>query len=170
MDYLNEALGVSRKVFVQAHAYPFLVSDGAIERAQKPGKTVSFDLLASTGPGTPSADREKRGTLMLLAVRKVIGTFPNMITLGRTSNNDIVVPDVSISKFHAWFQRLGDRVEVGDAGSKNGTAVNGETLPPRGARVVLKPGDRIRFARVEVTFLDAGGAWDAVDRRRPSGG
>jgi len=96
----------------------------------------------------------------------VRGTFPNMITLGRTANNDIVVPDVSVSKFHAWFQRIGDRIEVGDAGSKNGTAVNGETLPPRGARVALKPGDKIRFARIEVTFLDAGAAWDAVDRRR----
>jgi pSer/pThr/pTyr-binding forkhead associated (FHA) protein len=154
-------------VFVQTHGYPFLLADGAIERPQKPGKTASYDLLQSTGPGT--ANREK-GTLMLLAVRKVIGTFPNMITLGRTSNNDIVVPDVSISKFHAWFQRLGDRVEVGDAGSKNGTAVNGETLPPRGTRVALKSGDRIRFARIEVTFLDAGSAWDAVDRRRGPGG
>jgi hypothetical protein len=169
VDYLNEALGSSRHVFVQVHAYPFLLSDGAIERAQKPGKTVSYDMLQSTAPGTPAANREK-GTLMLLAVRKVIGTFPNMITLGRTSNNDIVVPDVSISKFHAWFQRLGDRVEVGDAGSKNGTAVNGETLPPRGARVALKSGDRIRFARVEVTYLDPGAAWDAVDRRRSPGG
>jgi len=166
VDYLNEALGVSRKVFVQVHTYPFLLSEGTIERPEKPGKTVSYDLMAATGPGTPAPDREKRGTLMLLAVRKVRGTFPNMITLGRTANNDIVVPDVSVSKFHAWFQRIGDRIEVGDAGSKNGTAVNGETLPPRGARVALKPGDKIRFARIEVTFLDAGAAWDAVDRRR----
>ena len=95
---------------------------------------------------------------MLLAVRKVIGTFPNMITLGRTSNNDIVVPDVSISKFHAWFQRLGDRVEVGDAGSKNGTAVNGETLPPRGARVLVKRrlgrgGSTTRRGRLDTDLL-----------------
>ena len=166
MDYLNEALSTARDVFVQVHPYPFLISEGTIERPEKPGRTVSYDLMQSTAPGTPPPERDKRAPLMLLAVRKVIGTFPNMITLGRTANNDIVVPDVSVSKFHAWFQRSGDRVEVSDAGSKNGTAVNGETLPPRGARVLLKLGDKIRFARVEVTFLDAGAAWDFVERRQ----
>lgn len=168
-DYVQEALSSSRRVFASVHNYLFLICDGALEKPDKPGKTVSFDRLetTTTAPGgTHGAARDRSHPLLLLPVRKVIGTFPNMITLGRTANNDIVVPDISVSKFHAWFQRTTSKIELGDAGSKNGTRANEVVLRPRGALVTVKIGDRLRFGRIEFALLDAGAAWDAVERRR----
>jgi len=167
VDYLQEALSSTRRVFASAHTYPFLICDGVLEKPGRPGKTASCDPLevTATAPGGHAA-RDKAQPLLLLAVRKVIGTFPNMITLGRTANNDIVVPDVSVSKFHAWFQRSHAKLELGDAGSKNGTRANSVALTPRGALVPVKPGDLLRFGRIEFALVDAGAAWDAVERRR----
>ena len=76
--------------------------------------------------------RERGGRPLVLPLRKVQSTFPSMITVGRTDNNDLVVPDEQVSKFHAFFRLVGDRVELSDAGSRNGTFVG--TRRARAAR------------------------------------
>ena len=47
------------------------------------------------------------------------------LTIGRHSENDIVVKDRSASRHHAFFERKGENLIVHDKGSKNGTFVNG---------------------------------------------
>jgi pSer/pThr/pTyr-binding forkhead associated (FHA) protein len=44
-----------------------------------------------------------------------------------------------------------------DAGSTNGTTVNGNTVPRQGhgPAVELNPGDDVRLGQVELTFLDS---------------
>lgn len=58
------------------------------------------------------------------------GVFTRLIGLGRTRNNDIVLPFDDISKYHAYFTlgSSGGAISVADAGSKNGTFVNGARL------------------------------------------
>jgi len=90
---------------------------------------------------------------------KVQETFPSMIMLGRTLNNDIVVGDTSISKFHAFFRLGPGSVEVADAGSRNGTFVGEKQLAPKQMER-LRPGDRVRFARLAFQLLDAPACWD----------
>lgn len=70
---------------------------------------------------------------MLLAVEKRAGgnAFGMMITLGRAPNNDLVIPDQRISKFHAYFRCTGDEWAVVDANSRNGTSVNGLKVAPQ---------------------------------------
>jgi pSer/pThr/pTyr-binding forkhead associated (FHA) protein len=49
-------------------------------------------------------------------------------TIGRHSDNDIVVKDRSASRHHAFFEREGENLIVHDKGSKNGTFVNGKKV------------------------------------------
>ena len=71
---------------------------------------------------------------VVLPVRKVQSTFPSMITVGRARNNDIVVPDALVSKFHAFFRQLDDgEWGLADAGSANGTKLGEVELAPKGA-------------------------------------
>jgi pSer/pThr/pTyr-binding forkhead associated (FHA) protein len=50
------------------------------------------------------------------------------LTVGRHSENDIVVKDRSASRHHASFERKGENLMVHDKGSKNGTFVNGKVV------------------------------------------
>jgi hypothetical protein len=102
-----------------------------------------------------------------LPIRKVIDTFPNMITVGRTANNDLVVADVSVSKFHAFFGQTPRGLELSDAGSKNGTWVGAEE-PPAARRGAGRSSSAtgFRFGRVGFTVVDAGVCWDTIDRMR----
>jgi len=81
----------------------------------------------------------------------------HLITIGRARNSDVVIPDASISRFHA-FVREGDGSvwKLLDAGSTNGTTVNGANVPQQnvGEAVELKTGDNVRFGQVELTFLN----------------
>lgn len=63
--------------------------------------------------------------------------------IGRGLDNDLVIPDPTVSHRHAELREAGAGVLLVDLGSTNGTHV-GEP-PQRVARVVLSPGDVLRF-------------------------
>jgi pSer/pThr/pTyr-binding forkhead associated (FHA) protein len=62
-----------------------------------------------------------------------------------------------VSRRHAELAREDGVTRVRDAGSRNGTAVNGTPLR-RGATRTLRDGDRISFGGVEAIYL-AAAAW-----------
>src|SRR5207302_10503529 len=102
--------------------------------------TGTFRLVDASKPKGAAAaapPNERGGRPLVLPLRKVQSTFPSMITVGRTDNNDLVVPDEQVSKFHAFFRLVGERVEISDAGSRNGTFVGGRRIESRGASVPL---------------------------------
>jgi hypothetical protein len=170
VDYVQLAMASTRRAFVAAMPYTFIVSDGTLARTSGPMRTVPLDRVDATLEELPTSTVSERHAraFIALAIRKVFDTFPQMITLGRTANNDLVVSDTSVSKFHAFFRALpgGKGHELCDAGSKNGTWVGGVELAPRGEGQLVKLGDRLRFGRVEFTVVDAGVCWDTVDRMR----
>lgn len=164
------AAASTRRAFASAMPYTFIVSDGTLSRSTGPMRTLPVERIDVTTEDLPttthSSERNAPRTFIALAIRKVQETFPNMITLGRTANNDLVIPDVSVSKFHAFFKTTPRGFEVADAGSKNGSWVAGQELAPRGDALPIKLSDRLRFGRIEFTVVDAGACWDIIDRMR----
>ncbi len=76
------------------------------------------------------------------------------ISIGRSEECDISLPDRQVSRYHARVTWQGDGYEVEDLGSKNGTHVNGQEVsePTR-----LHDGDEIQIAlRFKLAFVDAG--------------
>ena len=53
----------------------------------------------------------------------------DIVTIGRSSENDIQINDKYISREHLRIRRKGDRYFVKDLGSENGTFVNGIQIP-----------------------------------------
>ena len=94
-------------------------------------------------------------------IKKPGAAFADMITVGRTGNNDVVLVDVTVSRFHAFFRRRGDRWLLCDAGSKNGTRVGGQMLAAR-AEAPLRSGATIRVGDVEAVFYAAPELYDIL--------
>lgn len=163
MDYVARALSSSRKEFVTSFPYPFLVQTGRVvgveSASSRGGPFVTVEegdpaavdqLLAAGNPDRP----------LVLPVRKHQSVFADMITLGRASNNDIVVRSTQISKFHAFFRETSELFELADAGSLNGTWIDSVRLVPKGPPQLIAPGVLVRFGPMEFQFLDAGAFWD----------
>lgn len=70
------------------------------------------------------------------------------LTMGRVSENHIVVVDPHISRRHCPFFKEGDAYVIEDHGSANGITVNGEIL----RRAVLKGGDVVEVGPVHFLF------------------
>jgi ABC-type multidrug transport system ATPase subunit/pSer/pThr/pTyr-binding forkhead associated (FHA) protein len=66
------------------------------------------------------------------------------LAIGRVADNDVVVDDLLVSRYHATVQPLGDgRLLVTDLGGRNGTFVNGHRV----GRAAIAPGDRLTVGR-----------------------
>ena len=133
---------------------------------------------APTGP--PPADRTTASSAGLAIVRTdtgqriVLGSEP--VSIGRSSDRTIVVDDTRVSRSHASIEPARSGWTITDAGSSNGTTVNGKALAARTARA-LRAGDVVGVGPVELRVeADAGGgpaagtrALDDSDRTRISG-
>ena len=76
------------------------------------------------------------------------------ITIGRSNDCDIYLPDRQVSRFHARVSWRGDSYQVEDLGSKNGTHVNGQDVTEP---TLLQDGDELQIAlRFKLAFVDAG--------------
>ncbi|HYO52596.1 FHA domain-containing protein [Archangium sp.] len=119
-------------------------------------RTVTHVSTPMLGVGEP---------IVFPVVKNQENAFGRGITVGRTGNNDVVLDDGTVSRFHAWFQRETDgRFTLTDAGSKNGSFVGGVRLTPRRPSPV-SDGTRLRFGQVEVTFYLASGFAKVLARR-----
>ena len=98
-----------------------------------------------------SLDRNRARRLDLIPMPKLLiagvshELSDQLISVGRSPENAIQVDDPSVSGRHAEFILSGENYELHDAGSTNGTRVNGAPITQK----MLQPGDRVRFGGVE---------------------
>ena len=72
----------------------------------------------------------------------------DVLRIGRHEDNDIVLPDLRASRFHAELRHIGDAYEIVDLGSTNGIHLNGQDV----TRARLTQGDRVSVARHDFVF------------------
>ncbi|MFG3494013.1 FHA domain-containing protein [Streptomyces sp. NPDC047928] len=86
-----------------------------------------------------------------------IGATP--VTLGRNSDNDVVITRENVSRFHAEVRREGHGFVLYDSGSSNGTMVNGQRVTSH----VLQPGDLIEIGGETLRFEAADALETIID-------
>lgn len=77
----------------------------------------------------------------------------DLITVGRNSESDIFLDDVTVSRKHAEFIRIGNGFSVHDSGSLNGTYVNGELAE----KTELIHGDSVQIGKYRLLYMTNGG-------------
>lgn len=166
-DFIALARGTTREEFGRLYPHYFLLGETVLSPPGTAHTTGAFEAVEETNPGQWTADYTEvpdpidstPRTLHVFAVRKTQSQWPSMITVGRTRNNDIVLNDVSVSKFHAYFRAVDDHLEIADAGSLIGTWVGATRLPPKGAPMRVVAGQTVRFAHHEFHVHTAEDCW-----------
>jgi pSer/pThr/pTyr-binding forkhead associated (FHA) protein len=100
----------------------------------EPGQAL---LLVKRGPNA--------GSTFLLAA--------DTTTVGRGTDRDVFLDDITVSRAHAVFERRGPGSWfVRDADSLNGTYVNGEQVD----ETKLATGDEVQIGKFKLTFFASG--------------
>jgi ABC-type multidrug transport system ATPase subunit/pSer/pThr/pTyr-binding forkhead associated (FHA) protein/ABC-type multidrug transport system permease subunit len=101
------------------------------------------------GEGGPRKHRTVIGELNLADLAQ------NVVSIGRTPDNKIVVPHPQVSSKHAILSKQGNEFFLEDKGSANGTFVRGQRLAP-GQRVPVANGEKIFIGPMPVLLHLAG--------------
>jgi hypothetical protein len=155
-DLRPDARILSPADFEERHGSAFLLLTAA-DLATPSGPATTEVRLLVDGEEAP-ADSTASLSLVAFPVRRTGRSVGHLVTVGRASNNDVAIPDLSISRFHAFLKAASaGGWQLQDAGSTNGTTVNGRAVPQQGhgAPVDLAAGDTVRLGQVELTFLPA---------------
>ncbi len=102
--------------------------------ARSQGETCEAELVIADGPTRKSEHHNLTGT---------------RLTIGRETENDLVLSDASVSRFHAEILRDRAGFWIEDKGSADGTKRNG--LPVKGQEALVG-GDQINIGKYSIRF------------------
>ncbi|MCT1367792.1 MULTISPECIES: FHA domain-containing protein [Kocuria] len=101
-------------------------------------------LIAQEGP-------QHSARFLLDASMAQGGASNEGIVAGRHPDADIFLDDVTVSRHHAVFQFNAGRFDLTDAGSLNGTYINGDRVD----HVTLKSGDEVRIGKFAFVYYSS---------------
>jgi ABC-type multidrug transport system ATPase subunit/pSer/pThr/pTyr-binding forkhead associated (FHA) protein len=88
------------------------------------------------------------------ATKQVYALSGNPVALGRAADNDVILDDASVSRYHARIEWVESQPLVTDLGSANGTVINNakvaSNVPQR-----LTPGDSFSIVDFQLTLREA---------------
>src|SRR4029453_12583182 len=84
---------------------------------------------------------------------RILDLRPGTQVIGRQPGCELCIDDSFVSRRHAIVLRDRDTSWFEDAGSANGTSLNGEQLL-RGRRWPLRSGDVVGIGRIDLVYLD----------------
>jgi hypothetical protein len=141
---------IQRPVLVGSAIKTGIISTQSGMASDELNSTQIFEPTKSMGSSLSASESLKHAVYPL-----VKGEYPatprGSFYIGRINGNDMIMPDYAISKRHAIIDIEDGMYYIRDAGSTNGTKINGSRLAKK--RVMLKDKDVIGFARYEFTFL-----------------
>ncbi len=107
------------------------------------GNTVFFDRDELVEHKLYALDRKNKTHIHLTKFPYTIGKLAGYV--------DLVLPDDSVSRIHARFDKQDKAVLLTDLNSTNGTFKNGLRMQPQ-ETVEIEPGDEIRFGNVNYCY------------------
>ena len=121
----------------------------------QPAPPAHTMVLARAGSEVAPPDSASRAFLLVRTdgapqVRFDLGGA--LISIGRASDNDVIVDDPEVSRHHCQLKLQHGAYSFADLGSRNGSWINGQPV----SEVALGPGDAIRIGSTEIEFRVGG--------------
>jgi hypothetical protein len=158
-DYIEELKRVGEVVFRRRHPSPVLIVTGKAAELVDRGASHEVTMVAKAATGSHA--KELALLHRVFPIVKAPFSPRGPVLLGRTGDNDVAIPEYSISKRHCFFEFQPGQTLVCDCGSTNGTLLNGKKLEPKTA-VQLRGGEMITLGRYAFMFQTAAGFLDYV--------
>jgi hypothetical protein len=142
MDFFVKRMeDVTFEDFCSRFSVPFLLVEKKTSKSTSSMfRTVSPEEDTVPLNGDPVSGNDGDGTaehLFVFTVEKSgKNAFKNMITVGRSSNNDVMLESLSVSKLHGFFKLQGEGYSFTDVGSTNGTFIDEKKLSPNEAMLI----------------------------------
>lgn len=106
------------------------------------GESVSPPAIPTEGPSLVIRTGGRAGDSFTLAGERV--------TVGRDTDSDVFLDDVTVSRNHAVIVRRADGLHIDDLGSLNGSYVNRRRIESH----QLVDGDELQIGKFKLTFLE----------------
>ncbi|MBW4095559.1 MAG: FHA domain-containing protein [Acidobacteria bacterium] len=119
---------------------PPLSREPSTELPLSPEQRASVEALPAGSALLIAHDGPNNGARFLLD--------SDVTTAGRHPDADVFLDDVTVSRRHVIFRRVAGGFEVADAGSLNGTYVNGDRVDS----VRLRNGSEVRIGKFRLTY------------------
>lgn len=153
-QYVELLRQMGREKFLTTYTDPFFLfhdSDGTVSGAdlnKNPTALNTYKVLAPSAPKVPMNPNRPRNLL--------VGSGPD---------RDLSINHATVSARHAFiaFDLEQKAYRLGDAGSENGTYINGEPVDV-GNPVYLKNGNTISFGDRDYMFFSPEGFADLIER------
>ena len=117
------------------------------------GSTESFPAIEADLVGGVESDVLVEGPSLVVRKGHEVGERflidRPLLTVGRDPACDIFLNDVTVSRQHATLEAAGDDVTIRDAGSLNGTYVNGVRVDA----APLATGDAVQIGTFQMVFV-----------------
>jgi hypothetical protein len=161
-DYAQELKRVGEVVFRRRYSAPVLIVTGRAAELVGGHERSSREVTMLSKPGGGDV---KSLALMHRVFPIVKAPFSprGPVLVGRTGDNDVAIPEYSISKRHCFFEFQPGEVALFDCGSTNGTLLNGRRLEPKKA-TRLNGGEMITLGRYAFMYQSPTGFLDYVRR------
>ena len=121
-----------------------------------PGSTTAqYDLGETTeGESVNPADSSSDGPSLVIRTGGRAGDSFTLdgdrFTVGRDTDSDVFLDDVTVSRNHAVIVRRADGLHIDDLGSLNGSYVNRRRIESH----FLADGDELQIGKFKLTFLE----------------
>jgi hypothetical protein len=146
--HLNADRGVPRgDIRVAAR----VVDDAGERRRRDSSPPVTSDTVVLSAQEDASPDSARRAYLLVATQGQDPVQFDlggPLITIGRASDNDVIVDDPMVSRHHCQLKLQHGAYGFVDLGSRNGSMVNGHAVQ----EVALGPGDVIQIGSTTIEF------------------
>lgn len=151
LDWAREYVqDMSPELYLQQHTVPALLLS-----VRGSSDMISTEQInrGVTVQSAPNAESLSHFGLALVAKKPHNTLLPLMVTVGRSETVDIPLKFPTVSKLHAFFYQVGNDWVLVDAGSANGTFIEGLKLKPREPHTLIS-GQTIHFGYdVSAKFL-----------------
>jgi hypothetical protein len=148
-QFAEQYRDVGMESFRRMYPWPFLVAIGMVGDLDKSSTSGTTIIRIND-----SVLERGRITGRVFPLVKTRYSPKGPVTIGRTSENDVVIPEYSVSRKHCFIALVDGNYRITDWGSANGTLVNEKDIGKM-TPVPLQGREILTLGRLMLLFLPA---------------